>query len=760
VNNGHTIQVPVPPGSTITVGDHRYEQQQLHLAGAREGARAPGGGRAAPRVARALPRGGTYSFAVVRIPLRRAMDARMASPRVEPRLAAQTLAFAGIYAIVGRLGLAIAPVHLFASLVWAPTGVALAVLLRGGFRFWPGIALGAFLVNASRGAPVPVALAIAAGNTFEALLGAWLIRRAAGPGWSLERLRGALAFIALGALLSTTVSASVGVSSLYAAGLVPGPDVPATWRVWWLGDLAGALVVASLLLAWSEPRSWVTGARRRAEAAALGAVLIVATSFVFFHGPVAAPTGFLQACMLMPLLIWAAVRFAVRGATAAIFLASVIAVAGTAHGLGPFVLESLPRSLLHQQAFMAIMAAAMLIVGAVTAERAAALRRAELHEAALTEADRRKNEFLGVLSHELRNPLAPIQGSLNVLRRAPPGSDQAARATAVIERQTRQLTRLVDDLLDVTRISRGVIQLQRARVDLAAVVRDVVEDHRALFASRSVALELRVAREPLWVEADAARVTQIVGNLLHNASKFTSAGGRVTVSAGPEAGRAVIRVADDGVGISPGLLPHVFEPFTQADSSLHRASGGLGLGLTLVKGLVEMHGGSVSAASDGPGKGAAITISLPLDATAAQVIPARPGLGGTAAHRRVLVIEDKQDAADTLRDVLELDEHVVEIAHSGRDGIEKARAFHPDVVLCDIGLPEMDGYEVARTMRADPDLSGVALVAVSGYAQPEDVELAREAGFDAHLAKPPNIDTLERALSELGSARPGQPAPR
>ena len=272
------------------------------------------------------------------------------------------------------------------------------------------------------------------------------------------------------------------------------------------------------------------------------------------------------------------------------------------------------------------------------------------------------------------------------------------------------------------------------------------------FSSRSVALDLRAVQEPLWIEADATRVAQIVGNLLHNAAKFTNAGGHVTVSVGREEGQAMIRVADDGVGIAPALLPRVFEPFTQADSSLPRASGGLGLGLALVKGLVEMQGGSVSAASDGLGKGAAITITFPLKVTAAPRVPARPDVGDAAAPRRVLVIEDKEDTADSLREVLEFDEHVVEVAYNGRDGIEKARVFHPDVVLCDIGLPEMDGYEVARNLRADPELSQVVLVAVSGYAQPEDVAMATEAGFDAHLAKPPSIDALERVLAEVGRA--------
>ena len=326
---------------------------------------------------------------------------RVAKLRDMRRPAVQMLALAGVYTIVGRLGLAIAPVHFFATLVWPPTGIALAVLLRGGLHLWPGVALGAFVVNAWRGAPVPLALALSVGNTLEAVLGAWLIRRAAGQAWSLERLRGVLAFIVLGALLSTTVSASVGVSSLLAAGVVPRPDVPVTWLVWWLGDVVGALVFGGVLLAWSVEGSPPADARRRADAAVLGIVTIAATAFVFLHRPLTAPTGFLQACLLIPLLMWAAVRFAVRGAAAATLVASAIAVAGTAHGLGPFAQEPLPGSLLHQQAFTAIVAASALIVGAVTAGRASAL--AALHAA--IEAERRSLAMLRMLADSIPDPV-------------------------------------------------------------------------------------------------------------------------------------------------------------------------------------------------------------------------------------------------------------------------------------------------------------------------------------------------------------------
>jgi CheY-like chemotaxis protein len=260
------------------------------------------------------------------------------------------------------------------------------------------------------------------------------------------------------------------------------------------------------------------------------------------------------------------------------------------------------------------------------------------------------------------------------------------------------------------------------------------------------------ARAEVWVEGDRVRLAQVVGNLLPNAVKFTPGGGKATlaVEADRARGQAMLTVRDTGEGIQPGMLPRLFHPFVQADATLDRSKGGLGLGLALVKGLVELHGGTVSAASEGPGKGSTFTITLPLDVTTARAVSVPRGVGGDGAPRRVLVIEDNADAADSLREVLELDKHVVEVAYSGREGLEKAHAFHPDVVLCDIGLPEMDGYEVARRMRADAELDRVALVAVSGYAQPEDVAAAKDAGFEVHLAKPPSLEALERTLATVG----------
>jgi two-component system CheB/CheR fusion protein len=372
-------------------------------------------------------------------------------------------------------------------------------------------------------------------------------------------------------------------------------------------------------------------------------------------------------------------------------------------------------------------------------------------EEALQAADRRKDEFLAVLSHELRNPLAPIRNSLYILSRAAPGGEQARRAYAVIERQVAHVGRLVTDLLDVNRIARGKVQLQPVRLDLRDLTMRTVEDHRSIFGPREIELRSQVPTTPVWVIGDATRLSQALGNLLQNAAKFTNKGGIVSVELNSSHENAFLCVRDTGVGISRTMLSRIFEPFIQADATLARSTGGLGLGLALVRGLAELHGGQVEASSEGVGKGAEFTIRIPLctmDAEPASTTTHELTPAKTAA-RRVLVIEDNIDSAESLKEALELDRHEVTIAFTGPEGLAKAQTFLPDVVLCDIGLPGMNGYEVARAFRANGQLHDVPLVALTGYASAEDQTKAAEAGFNRHLAKPPSLDALELVLSEL-----------
>jgi signal transduction histidine kinase len=373
-------------------------------------------------------------------------------------------------------------------------------------------------------------------------------------------------------------------------------------------------------------------------------------------------------------------------------------------------------------------------------------RTAELERAnaALREADQHKDEFLALLAHELRNPLAPIRNSLHLLQARADDPATVHGVRELLDRQVTHLARLVDDLLDAARIAQGKIQLQPGRLDLARVVADAAEDQRLALEANHLRLEIEVPAEPVWVDGDPVRLAQVTGNLLHNAAKFTDPGGRVMVRVGVDgAGRASFTVADTGIGIEPHLLPRLFEKFTQADRTLARSRGGLGLGLALVRGLVELHGGAVRAWSEGPGKGSAFTCTFPLQPPPAEERPA-PGQGSVrGGPRRVLIIEDNRDSADSLSLLLQLGGHDVVVAYNGRDGIAQARRFRPDVVLCDLGLPGMTGFEVARALRDDPATATARLIAVSGYGQDEDQRRARAAGFDDHLIKPVDPELLQ-----------------
>jgi len=366
-------------------------------------------------------------------------------------------------------------------------------------------------------------------------------------------------------------------------------------------------------------------------------------------------------------------------------------------------------------------------------------------EAALREEGRRKDDFLAALSHELRNPLAPIRNSLAILSRAEPGGERARNAQAVIDRQVTHLTRIVDDLLDATRIARAKIRLQLERLDLASVVARSMEDHRQTFEKQGISFEARLGSEPLWVDGDTTRLAQVLSNLLSNAAKFTTRGGKVEVSLLRNGAEAVLKVRDSGIGFDAEMLRRLFDPFAQAPQSLDRSLGGLGLGLALVKGLVVLHGGTVAATSAGSGQGAEFSVTLPLAAEppGAQALVATPQ---TPRHR-ILVIDDNEDAADSLRTMLVLSGHDVWVAHDGPSGVALAKKCRPEIIVCDIGLPGVDGYQVARAIREDTDLRSTYLVMLSGYGRPDDLQRGLQAGFDAHVVKPGSLEEFERVFA-------------
>jgi two-component system CheB/CheR fusion protein len=370
---------------------------------------------------------------------------------------------------------------------------------------------------------------------------------------------------------------------------------------------------------------------------------------------------------------------------------------------------------------------------------------------ALAEADRRKDEFLAMLGHELRNPLGAISNAARLIRlRASRGMD-VERALEVLERQIDNSSRLIDDLLDVSRITRGAIHLKRELVRLEVVVANAVEAQRFAIDAARHQLSVTLPEEPLYTEGDPTRLEQIVSNLVNNAAKYTAEGGRIAVALERAGDRVEIRVRDTGVGIPPDLLPRIFDLFVQGDTSLARSKSGLGLGLTVVRRLVEMQGGTVAARSDGPGKGSEFVVSLPVASPAWPGPPARPELGiGSGA--RILVVEDNADAAETLAEWLRMLGYHVTVAHDGDGALREAATTSPDIVLLDIGLPGMDGYEVGRRLQSVLPAPPV-IVGLTGYGQDEDRERSREAGFAFHLTKPVAPQALDTVLALL---RPGE----
>ena len=388
-------------------------------------------------------------------------------------------------------------------------------------------------------------------------------------------------------------------------------------------------------------------------------------------------------------------------------------------------------------------AVALRDAGAAVRERERLLER---EKEALQAADAAKDEFLAMLSHELRNPLAAMNTASHVLKVADPGNPAAARARSVMERQTRHMTRLIEDLLDVSRIAMGKATLEKAPLDLAEAVSHVVDGWRA--GGRLSAHRFEYFASPVWIEADRARIEQIASNLLENAVKFTPPGNSITLAVEREQGAAVLRVSDEGEGVPPELLGRIFDLFVQGERGLDRGKGGLGIGLALVERLTQLQGGTVSAASGGHGQGATFTVRFPAvqpaDARVAAQAP-RPA----AASRRILIIEDNDDAREMLRESLEMSGHEVSVARDGASGLAIAARASPEIALVDVGLPDMDGYQVAQRLRSAAN-GRMLIVALTGYGQPEDRRRALDAGFDVHLTKPVENDRLETILATLG----------
>ncbi|MDP9201444.1 MAG: MASE1 domain-containing protein [Gemmatimonadota bacterium] len=518
---------------------------------------------------------------------------------------------ASVYVVAARAGLMMDAVAGFATLVWPPSGLALAALLIFGKRLWPGILIGAFLANLLNGAPVLVALSIAAGNTLEVVLAVYALRRIPGFDVSLERVVDVIGLIVLAAGFSTMVAATIGVTSLYLGGIVSLPQYAETWRAWWLGDLIGDLLVAPVLLVWASARRKL-GTTRWFEAFALG-VSVIATSVLIFGGPPGPGTrAFAQAYMFFPPLIWTALRFGQRGAVSTAFIVSVIAVAGTAMGHGPFVRPVLHESLFALQTFMGVGAATFLVMGASICERRRAEDEMRVAHARAAEANLAKAEFLAVMSHELRTPLNAISGYVDLMSLGVDGSLTEKQRASLMRIQLNQqhLLSLIDDVLSFAKIEAG-----RLALDIQTIlVHDLVETLEALVRPELQKKELEFSCDrcdsALSVQADPEKLRQILLNFVANAIKFTAPQGRIRVGAEQQGDSVRIWVKDTGIGIPADQLARVFEPFFQVEQGPTRRYPGIGLGLAIARDLAHAMGGEVLLDSR-VGEGSTVSILLP-----------------------------------------------------------------------------------------------------------------------------------------------------
>jgi signal transduction histidine kinase/ActR/RegA family two-component response regulator len=651
----------------------------------------------------------------------------------------QAIVLAIVYALLARVGLRIHAVNAFATLVWPASGAALAAILILGFRFWPAITLGAFVANLWTGAPVPVAIGIAAGNTLEAVAAAAAVRRIPGFRSSLDRVVDVVGLISLAGVAAAAVGATIGVSSLRFAGILPPARLEVTWRAWWLGDAIGMLIVGSLLLTLGrhgERRS----PPRIMEATALTVLILLASVLLFelTSGGVAA--------LLSPLLVWAAIRFEQRGAARACFLISVIAIWSTVRGHGPFHGDTVEEGLYALQVFMALTSSTFLILGALTAER----RRAREESEAANQA---KDRFLAALSHELRTPLTPILALTSVLERDPLLRTETRRRVEVVRRNAELEARLIDDLLDLTRIARGKLKVEIEEVELGDAVDHVLEICRSEAREKGITLERKLGSgRELVARADPARLRQVLWNLVENAIRFTPSGGGIRLNAfSPSPGWVAIEVSDSGRGIEPSEIGRIFHPFEQAGKS----AGGLGLGLAISSALVEAQAGVLTASSAGKGLGATFRVELPAGTPTSpihrQPLAAPSAPPSAAAGRRVLLVEDHLDTAQAVRELLQEMSCQVVLAGTVREAMAAADAAPFDLVMSDIGLPDGSGFDLMSGLRARHGLAGIAL---TGFGMEQDIEQGKQAGFQDHLVKPITFERLAGAVEKFFAKRP------
>ena len=651
-----------------------------------------------------------------------------------------------VYGIAGKLSLELAFLQPSASPVWPPAGIAVAALLVLGYQAWPAIFVGAFFVNLTTAGNLITSLCIASGNTLEALCGTWLINRYAHGVRVFDRAQDVFKFVLIAAL-SNALSALIGPTSLALGGFVKWSSYGLVWLTWWLGDMTGYLIMAPAVLLWWTRPHWGENRSRTLEAIFLLFLLIGFGLVVFGDWFASFIRNYPLSFICGPVILWTAFRFTQRETITAVVVLAAIALWGTLSGYGPYQTQALNQSLLVLQAWAVVLTITSMTLAAAMAER----RRAE---AALEAANKTKDNFLAMLSHELRTPLTPVLALVDLLEREDGQSAQSQANLAVIRRNIQLESRLIDDLLDLTRIARGKLKLERKTIDAHDAIAHAVEMCRAEAEAKQLHLKIDLGAQMSHVKGDPAKFQQIIWNLLQNAIKFTPETGEIAISSFNDGAETiVITVRDTGIGIAPEQAVRIFHAFEQGDESFQRRHGGLGLGLAISRAVAEAHDGSLLVQSDGQNQGA--TFRLTMGITQPPAIPAVPAdraREGAGRAWHILLVEDHADTAMALSNLLARRGHRVEQARDVRSALEIARCNAFDLVISDVGLPDGTGAQLMSELRGVVSRG----IAISGFGMSSDIASSLAAGFSEHLVKPLSFEKLEAAMERTMRPRDNQ----
>jgi len=617
-------------------------------------------------------------------------------------------------------------------------------MLLLGYRVWPAIFVGAFLVNVTTAGNAATSFAIAAGNTLEAVAGAWLVNRFAGGKNICDRPQGVFKF-ALAAAISTIISPAFGVSSLAIAGFANWTDYSAIWLTWWLGDVTGDLVLTPLIVLWSAGAKRHWHEKEALEVGTLLLLLVLLSGVVFGGWLQISSKNYPITFVCGPIVIWMAFRFTQRETATGIFILCAIAVWGTLRGFGPFVQQTENESLVALQSWISVLMITAMALSAGMAERRRIEEELQQQKSAVEAANRTKDHFLAMLSHELRTPLTPVISTLQSLETEPAHTEDTKSALAMIRRNIELETQLIDDLLDFTRIARDKMQMRFAPVDTHLAISNVVEICRAEARSKRLAVHLNLQSGRPFVAADTAKFQQIIWNLLKNAIKFTPEDGEIVISSSnPSPEILSITVRDSGIGMEPEVIQRIFDPFEQGNRSFESRFGGLGLGLAISKSLAQAHGGTLTAQSEGQDSGSTFTLSMQtLSPAEAPSVSSQRSSEASHHALKILLVDDHEDTCAALEKLLVRRGHLVAAAHTVRSAMEAAAHNNFDLLISDIALPDGTGIDVMMQVHAISNTPGIA---ISGFGNNGDIERSLQAGFSEHLIKPIKLENLEAAI--------------